>query len=277
MRPTRSLFAALLLTTGLGVVVAAPSLAAAAPPPGPEAADLKAQPAPVVTVPDFDLTGPAPGPDTPDVTVPDLDLVAPLPTPDLPVISIDDVTLLEGTGGPTGFHFTVSVDHAPESDPVQVTATPVAATADTPADWQGIPVDVVIPPGETTQDVVVSVVGDSAIEDDETFVVELGDAVDGVIGDDEGLGTIIDDDGAGPSASDELTTATTSTTSTTSTTTTVPTPSGSRPSGGSPDRTHRALPVTGASIGALGLVGSAFVVTGTALALRAARARRPLS
>jgi hypothetical protein len=270
MRPTRPLFAALLLTTGLGLTVAAPGLAAAAPPPG--SGDLAPMSAadqpdtPDVTIPDLDLVAPEAPPDDdhPDVTVPDLDLVTPGPAPDEPVVSIDDVTLVEGTGGPTGFHFTVSVDQSPVGDPVQVTATPTAGTADTPADWQGVPVDVVIPPGETTQDVVVSVVGDSVIEDDETFLVELTDVVDGVIGDDQGLGTIIDDDDDdnGPGATDELTT---------------PTTSGSRPPVADADRTHRALPVTGASFAALGLVGSGFVVTGTALAARAARARRQLS
>lgn len=109
------------------------------------------------------------------------------------MLSVDDVTLPEGTGGPTGFHFTVSLDQ-PALEEVTVTATPTAGTATAPTDWQGVPVAVTFEPGQTEADVVVSVVGDSAVEPDETFTVVLSDAVGATIADDEGLGTIVDDD-----------------------------------------------------------------------------------
>jgi hypothetical protein len=112
---------------------------------------------------------------------------------DDPAISIDDVTLEEGTGGPTGFHFTVSLDQPAQED-VTVTATPTDGTAVTPGDWQGVPVEVTFEPGQTEADVVVSVVGDSDVEDDETFTVVLSDEAGATLADDEGLGTIIDDD-----------------------------------------------------------------------------------
>lgn len=112
---------------------------------------------------------------------------------DEPSLSIDDVTLAEGTGGPTGFHFTVSLDQ-PALEEVTVTATPTDGTATSPADWQGVPVDITFEPGQTEADVVVSVVGDSEVEADETFSVILTDAVGATVADDEGLGTILDDD-----------------------------------------------------------------------------------
>src|SRR5690606_20348433 len=120
---------------------------------------------------------------------------------DEPGLSVDDVALPEGTGGPTGFHFTVSLDQ-PALEEVTVTATPTAGTATAPADWQGVPVDVTFEPGQTEADVVVSVVGDSEIEPDETFTVVLADAVGATIADGEGLGTIVDDD-APPAEEDD--------------------------------------------------------------------------
>jgi LPXTG-motif cell wall-anchored protein len=116
---------------------------------------------------------------------------------DEPTVAIDDVTLEEGTGGPTGFHFTVSLDQ-PALEEVTVTATPTDGTAVAPGDWQGVPVDVTFEPGQTEADVVVSVVGDSDIEDDESFTVVLSDVVGASIADDEGLGTIVDDDAETP-------------------------------------------------------------------------------
>jgi hypothetical protein len=108
-------------------------------------------------------------------------------------LAVDDVALPEGTGGPTGFHFTVSLDQ-PALEAVTVTATATDGTATAPGDWQAVPVEVTFEPGQTEADVVVSVVGDSDVEADETFTVVLADAVGATIADDEGLGTILDDD-----------------------------------------------------------------------------------
>jgi hypothetical protein len=53
-------------------------------------------------------------------------------------------------------------------------------------------------PGETSQPVTVVVNGDGVEESDETFFVDLSNAVNATIGDSLGTGTIIDDDGTGP-------------------------------------------------------------------------------
>lgn len=115
------------------------------------------------------------------------------PTPD---ISVDDVTTAEGSGGPTGFHFTVSLSSPSD---VEVTARVLAAdgSATNPGDWQAVATELVFAPGETAKEFVVSVVGDDEVEDDEVFAVMVEDIDNAGIGDVEGLGTIIDDDADG--------------------------------------------------------------------------------
>jgi len=112
---------------------------------------------------------------------------------DIPTIAIDDVTLPEGSGGPTGFHFTVSLSE-PSTVDVYVSATPAAGSADADTDWQALPHLVQFAPGETSHEVAVSVVGDHTPEPDETFTVELSDADYATLADATGLGTILDDD-----------------------------------------------------------------------------------
>lgn len=148
---------------------------------------------------------------------------------DIPTLAIDDVTLAEGTGGPTGFHFTVELSE-PSTVDVFVSATPVAGTAVEGDDWQGLPQLVEFDPGETEQEFVVSVVGDSTPESDEKFTVELSDADYATIADAVGRGTIVNDDArkktspdtrpgvdsspTSPSANDSATVAPTTTTTT---------------------------------------------------------------
>lgn len=121
---------------------------------------------------------------------------------DAPSISVDDVTLAEGSGGPTGYHFTVSLSE-PSTVDVFVSATPTAGTADAGTDWQAFSQLVQFSAGETSHDVVVSVVGDYEPEDDETFTIELSDPAYGVITNDSGLGTILDDDASDEGSGDD--------------------------------------------------------------------------
>lgn len=140
------------------------------------------------------LSGVAAAADTPGGG-PDLPL-APGGNGPEPDISVDDVTAAEGSGGPSGFHFTVSLSSPSD---VQVTAQVMAVdgTATDPGDWQGVASALVFAPGETAKEYVVSVVGDHEPEDDEVFAVMVEDIEHAGIGDVEGLGTILDDDAAG--------------------------------------------------------------------------------
>ena len=111
----------------------------------------------------------------------------------LPNLSIADVTVTEGNGGTTAAVFTVSLSPASAQ-----TATVNFATADGTAtagqDYVGGSGTVTFPPGSTTQPVSVSVLGDVAVEGDETFLVNLSGAVNANVVDPQGLGTIVDDD-----------------------------------------------------------------------------------
>lgn len=129
---------------------------------------------------------------------------------DIPTIAIDDITLPEGTGGPTGFHFTVSLSE-PSTVDVYVSATPTAGTAAEGTDWQSLPQLVQFAPGETSRELVVSVVGDGTPEADETFTVGLTDADYATIADGSGRGTIVDDDERKKAATPTTTTSTTTT------------------------------------------------------------------
>jgi hypothetical protein len=112
-----------------------------------------------------------------------------------PVLTIDDVTFTEGNVGETGVIFTISLSFA-DSDPVTVdytTADGSATTADN--DYTAASGQIYFQPGETSQHVTVVVNGDTIEEPNETFIVNLGNATNAAIGDNQGVGTIIDDDG----------------------------------------------------------------------------------
>ena len=50
-------------------------------------------------------------------------------------------------------------------------------------------------PGQTAKSIVVSVKGDNAVEPNETFLVNLAAPTNATIGDGQGQGTIVNDDG----------------------------------------------------------------------------------
>jgi uncharacterized repeat protein (TIGR01451 family) len=119
-----------------------------------------------------------------------------------PTITIDDTFTTEGNAGTTPATFTVSLSAA-SSFTVQVSYATADSSATAPADYQSASGTLSFPPGTLTQPVVVQVVGDSAIETDETFQVDLTAPVNATVGDSQGIGTISDDD-APPLSSLEL-------------------------------------------------------------------------
>ncbi|QDT44366.1 putative outer membrane protein pmp20 precursor [Gimesia alba] len=120
-------------------------------------------------------------------------------------ISISDVTALEGpVGTTTNFNFVVSLASA-VADVVTVdlqTLDGSATLAD--ADYVQLPLQTItFNPGETSKMVTVVVNGDSSIESDETFSVELSNqSANATISDSIGTGTIDNDDFALLSISD---------------------------------------------------------------------------
>jgi hypothetical protein len=109
-------------------------------------------------------------------------------------ISINDVTTAEGNAGQTAFRFTVSLDR-PQSGPVTVGFTTGDGTATAPSDYAATNGTVTFAPGETTKSVTVLVNGDTTVESDETFTVNLANAAgNATIADAQGVGTIANDD-----------------------------------------------------------------------------------
>jgi hypothetical protein len=116
-----------------------------------------------------------------------------------PTISIDDVTQLEGNSGTTTFVFTVTL-----SNPSWQTVTVDFATADGSAtagsDYAAASGTLTFGPGQTTRTISVTVYGDTVGEPGgiagypETFYLNLSAALNASITDDQGLGTIMDDD-----------------------------------------------------------------------------------
>lgn len=113
-----------------------------------------------------------------------------------PGLSIDDVTVVEGNAGTVDAEFTVSLSAA-GGKTVTVnwaTADGTASQADDYVSGSGV---VVFSPGETSRKVTVSVRGDSRIETDESFSVNLSNAVNATIQKGTGVCTIATDDPAG--------------------------------------------------------------------------------
>ena len=113
----------------------------------------------------------------------------------LPTLSIDDVSANEGDSGAKAFTFTVTLSAASNAIVAvdYATAGVTATVAD--SDYSATNGTLLFLPGITTQKVTVLVNGDTRLEPNETFTVNLTNASNATIADNQGLGTIINDDG----------------------------------------------------------------------------------
>ncbi len=112
-----------------------------------------------------------------------------------PSLSINDRTVTEGNAGNVNMVFTVRLSAASGR-----TVTVNYATANGTAQ-SGAPVDygarngtLTFAPGQTSKTITIPVVGDTRVETNETFFVNLSVATNATIADGQGLGTINDDD-----------------------------------------------------------------------------------
>ncbi len=111
-----------------------------------------------------------------------------------PTMSIGDVILHEGLSGTTSFVFTVSLS-AVSGRSVSVnyaTANGTATTAN--GDYQSGSGTVTFAAGELNKTLTVLVNGDSVVEPDETFLVNLASATGAFLVDNQAIGTIRNDD-----------------------------------------------------------------------------------
>ncbi len=119
-----------------------------------------------------------------------------------PVIAIGDAEVMEGRSGSTqGLHFPVTVTRPDATDPltVEVTYATVDGTA-TSSSGDYIPAEgtltyqLAVGESTSTQIASVSVNGDDEVEADETFAVELSNAVGAIVVTTSGIGTILNDE-----------------------------------------------------------------------------------
>ena len=111
----------------------------------------------------------------------------------LPALSIDDAQVAEGDAGTGSLAFQV---HLSRASAVAVTVGYVAAdgTATSPGDYAAVTGTLTIPAGATVGAVTVAVVGDTAVEADETMTVTLTSPAGALISDGQATGTIVNDD-----------------------------------------------------------------------------------
>ena len=118
----------------------------------------------------------------------------PTPTP-TPSLSINDVTQAEGDAGTTNFNFTVSLNTPAQTGGVSFTVNTADGTATAPSDYTAIVNGSgSIAEGNSSTQVTVSVNGDTTIEPNETFFVNITNVTGAGVTDAQGQGTITNDD-----------------------------------------------------------------------------------
>ncbi|MCY7348527.1 MAG: hypothetical protein LH614_20250, partial [Pyrinomonadaceae bacterium] len=111
----------------------------------------------------------------------------------LPNLSIGNVSLNEGNSGTTAFNFTVNLS-AVSAQTVTVNYATADGTATAPTDFQTASGTLSFALGEISKTITVSVNGDTTVEPNETFTVNLSGAANAVIAAGVGTGTILNDD-----------------------------------------------------------------------------------
>jgi glucose/arabinose dehydrogenase len=110
-----------------------------------------------------------------------------------PTITINDVTIAEGNSGTSNAAFTVSLSN-PSSQTITVQYATADSSANAGSDYVATSGTLTFNPGQLTQTINVTVNGDATLESNETFNVNLANATNASIVDNQGVGTITNDD-----------------------------------------------------------------------------------
>ncbi|MGB7357632.1 MAG: Calx-beta domain-containing protein [Mycobacterium sp.] len=110
-----------------------------------------------------------------------------------PSLSIGDASAFEGNANTTPLAFTISLSQA-STETVTVSYSTSNGTAFAGADFTPTVGTLTFAPGETSKTVQVAVLGDTMVELDERFALNLSSAVNATIADGTGTGTIVNDD-----------------------------------------------------------------------------------
>ncbi|MGM9426711.1 beta strand repeat-containing protein [Hydrogenophaga sp. MI9] len=111
----------------------------------------------------------------------------------LPSLSINDVSLVEGNSGSTNATFTVSLSTV-SGQTVTVNYATADGTATAPGDYTSTSGTLTFTPGQTVRTITVPVIGETLPEANETFFVNLSGATNATLADNQGAGTITNDD-----------------------------------------------------------------------------------
>jgi hypothetical protein len=112
---------------------------------------------------------------------------------DGPSISINDVSLTEGNSGAKAATFTLTLS-GPSVEAIAIRAVTTPGTATASSDYNAINLVVTFQPGTVTRTVDVGIIGDTNLESNETFFVDLSEPFGTTVADGQGAGTILDDD-----------------------------------------------------------------------------------
>src|SRR5262249_13502890 len=115
------------------------------------------------------------------------------PPPLPPSLRIGNVTVGEGNTGTQAVTFTVTLS-ARSDQSVTVNYSTANGTAAAGSDYQAQSGTLIIPAGQTTGTIAVSVIGDRLPEPNETFFLNLSGATNASIADGQAVGTIMDDE-----------------------------------------------------------------------------------
>jgi len=115
-----------------------------------------------------------------------------------PTISINDVSVTEGNSGTSNATFTILLSAA-SAKQITVVYSSANGSAIAPTDYTAVSATTLtFAPGVISRTVTVQVNGDTLVEQDETFVVNLTTPVNATILDSQGTGTIVNDDAVLP-------------------------------------------------------------------------------
>ncbi len=108
-------------------------------------------------------------------------------------LSINDVSITEGNSGSKNATFTVTLAGT-STGPTTVTYATVNGTATAGSDYTATTGTLSFATGETTKTINVPIIGDTTVEGNETFLVNLTNPTNAILSDSQGSGTITNDD-----------------------------------------------------------------------------------
>jgi endoglucanase len=120
-------------------------------------------------------------------------------SPSIPTLSVDDVTVTEGDTGTVAAEFVVNLSEASDQE-VTVEYSTDNGTATAGSDYTAQSGTITFAAGETSKIISVPVLGDTTVESDETFKLNLSSPSNATIADAQGVGTISNDDSSTPPA-----------------------------------------------------------------------------